>query len=83
MFRSGGSQLNTLTPQGKTRTLVSTGGGGKWDRLSDDADNDASSRIQIIKQTEIRVNDANSDSVSALEAQDSHWRDTDSANIHR
>lgn len=83
MFRNGGSQLNSLTPQGKSRTLVSTGGGGKWDRLSDEADNDASSHIQIIKRTEVCVKDANSDNLSALEAQDSDWRDTDSNRIQR
>ncbi|EMR61628.1 putative integral membrane protein [Eutypa lata UCREL1] len=79
--RSGlrGTQLASLTPQGKSRTMVS-GGGGKWDRLSDE--NDTSSRIHIMKQTEVHINES---TPSELEA-DMHgtdWRDADSEKISR
>ncbi|KAK7756742.1 hypothetical protein SLS62_001185 [Diatrype stigma] len=79
--RSGlrGTQLASLTPQGKSRTMVSVGG-GKWDRLRDE--NNTSSRVHIIKQTEVRIKET---TPSELEA-DSHgtsWMDTDSDKINR
>ncbi len=71
--RSGlrSTPLASLTPQGKSRTMVS-GGTGKWDRLSDE--NDASSRIHIVKQTEIHINNSTPSELEASEHGTS-WRE--------
>ncbi|RYP65405.1 hypothetical protein DL771_008329 [Monosporascus sp. 5C6A] len=74
MFRSGGTQLSSFNPQQKSRDTVTVG--GKWDRLSDENDeNDDSSRIHIIKQTELRVNKEGPNVET--------WREDDSDRVSR
>ncbi|RYP48372.1 hypothetical protein DL768_005741 [Monosporascus sp. mg162] len=64
IFRTG-TQLATLTPQGKSLATVTSG--GHWDRLSDD-----SSHKHIIKQTEVRVDETGRDDIETC-AED--WRE--------
>ncbi|RYP62670.1 hypothetical protein DL770_009557 [Monosporascus sp. CRB-9-2] len=65
IFRSG-TQLTSLTPQGKSLATVTTG--GQWDRLSDGD----SSYKHIIKQTEVRVDESGRDDIEACGAE---WRE--------
>ncbi|RYP22904.1 hypothetical protein DL767_008952 [Monosporascus sp. MG133] len=61
IFRSG-TQLTSLTPQGKSLCTGTTG--GQWDRLSDGD----SSYTHIIKQTEVRVAESGRDGIEACGA---------------
>lgn len=56
------------------------GGGGKWDRLSDD--HDTSSRIHIIKQTEVHINESTPSELEA-DIHGTNWKDTDSDKVSR